>query len=218
MGDIGQPIWVTHGDGFNIGFALDQKHLAIGQLSHGADGFGMAGMANHDHLKAVLTVAFGFDMNFTDQRAGGIDIDHIARLRGAWNGLRHPMRGKNHRAIIRTFVQLLHKYSTLGAQAVDDKFIVHDLMAHKHGCTPFLQSHLYDFYGTIHPRAKTSWRGEIKFELRFCHGNGPLLGTLNVPSKIVQSLGRINQLPPGPQSHRFRALGDRSRHATHPIR
>ena len=128
------------------------------------------------------------------------------------------MRGKNHWAIIRTFVQLLHKYSSLRAQAVDDKFIVHNFMAHEHGRAPFLQSHLDDFYGTIYPRAKTSWRGEIKFELRFCHGSDPLLGTLIVPSKIVQSLGRIIRLPPGSQSHRFRALGGRSRHATHPIR
>jgi YD repeat-containing protein len=32
LGDIGQPIWVTHGDGFNIRFAFDQQHFAMGQL------------------------------------------------------------------------------------------------------------------------------------------------------------------------------------------
>ena len=190
----------------------------MGQLPHCADCFGMACVANHDHLKAVLTVAFCFNVDFAHQWAGGIDIYHIASLRGAWNRFWHPMCRKNYGAIIRAFVQLLHEYGTLRAQTVDDKFIVHNLVAHKDRRAPFFQSHFDDFYGTIDPRTKTSWRGKIKFELRFCHGHGPLLGTLNVPSKIVQSLGRIIRLPPGQQSHLFRAQGDRSRHATHPIR
>ena len=148
---------------------FDQQHLACGQLAHGANRLRVPRMADHHDLQPGLVMPLRLDMHLADQGAGGIHIDHLARLSRRRHRFRHAMGGKDHRPVARHLVQLLDKDRTLGAQPIDDEFVVHDLVAHKDGCPPFLQRHLDDLDGTVHTGAEPARGGQIKGKGRFGH-------------------------------------------------
>ena len=173
LSDIGQTSLITHGDTGHIVGRFDQQHIAIGQLAHGADRFGVACVADHDDLQACIGMALRLDMDLGDQRAGGIDIDHIARLRRRGHGFRHAMGGKDHRTVVGAFRQFLDKDRALVAQPVDDEFIVHDLMAHIDWGAPFLEGHLNDLDRPVHARAESARRGEVEGQGRVGHAKSP---------------------------------------------
>ena len=104
---------------------------AVRQLAGGADHFRMALVADEDDGKALVVVAPGLHVNLGDQRAGGIDLEHVARRGGSRNRLRHAMGGKDHGPVaIGDFVELLDEDSALGLEVVDHEPVVHDLVAH----------------------------------------------------------------------------------------
>ena len=47
-------------------------------MTHGADDFRVAGMADQQHVTAGPFVAFGFHMDFADQGTGGVDEEQAA--------------------------------------------------------------------------------------------------------------------------------------------
>ena len=108
-----------------------------------------------------------FDMDLAHQWAGGIDEHQIARFGGIRHGFWDPMGGENDGAIIGALIKLMHKDCPLHTQAVDHKFIVHNFMAHINRCTPFLESQLNDFDGTVYARTKSARGGKVKFKLGF---------------------------------------------------
>ena len=136
----------------------------MGQLAHGANGFRVAGMADHDHLQAGIRMTLRFDMDLADQRAGGIDIDHVAGLCRGRHGFRHAMGRENHRAIIWAVTEFLNKHRTFVAQTINHEFIVNDLMAHIDRCPPFFQSHLNNLDGPVHARAEPARRSKVQFQ------------------------------------------------------
>ena len=106
---------VAHVDVCDVIGRFDQQDFALGQLAHGADGFGVPGMADHDHLQASLGMALGFDVDLADQRAGGIDIDHLAAFGGGWDRLGDAVGGKDHWAVVGAFVQFFDEHRPLVA-------------------------------------------------------------------------------------------------------
>ena len=107
LGDIGKTRLVAHIQVRNIGFGFNQQNFARRQLAHGADGFGVALVADHHHLQASLKMPFRLDMHFADKRAGGIDKHHFAAERHFEAGLQMVMIGhKGHPETIGTMGQL----------------------------------------------------------------------------------------------------------------
>ena len=162
LGDIGKTRLVAHMNMRNIGFGFNQQNLARRQLAHGADGFGVALVADHHHLQTSLKMAFRLDMHFADKRAGSVHEDHFAARGLGGYGFGHTVGRKDHRAAFGHIVQFLDKHGTKGAQSIDDKFIVHDFMAYIHRCAPFHQRQFNDLDRPVHPRAKAARCGKVK--------------------------------------------------------
>ena len=102
-------------------------------------------------------VPLGFDMDFRDQRARGVEEEHLAGAGCRWDRLRHSVCREYHRRVrIRDLVQLLHKNGAFGLKVVDDESVVDDLMSHVDGRTVFLQGQLDDLDGAVDARAEAS--------------------------------------------------------------
>ena len=151
LGDEGQTGRITNHKARHIGDGFHQQHLTHRQLPHGANGFRMTFMADVDHLHARLMVPGRLVMHFGDQRAGGIDGDHVAQCRLSRDGFWHAVGGKDHRAVERAIGQLLDKHRTFRAQAIDDELVVDNLVAHENRRTPFVQGHFHDLYSAVDP-------------------------------------------------------------------
>ncbi len=114
-------------------------------------------------------MALGLGMDLGDQWAGGIDGDHLAGSGGGGDGFWHAMGGKDHRAVERAFVELFDKDRTLGAQTIDDEFVVHDLVADIDRRAPFLDGEFNDLDGAVNTGAKAARGGEVEGEGRQGH-------------------------------------------------
>ena len=79
------------------------------------------------------------------------------------------MGGKDHRAVIGAFVEFLDEHGALGAQRVDDEFVVHDLVADIDRRAPFSQRHLDDLDRAVDTGAKPARRGKVEGEGRQGH-------------------------------------------------
>ena len=187
LGDISQLFGVA---GFQCGDILggfDQQNLAVWQLAHRADRFRVTFVTDHHHLQTVLMMAFGLDMDLGYQRAGGVDIDHLAARGLGGDGFRNTMRREDDRTIIRAFVQFLDKHRTLGAQPIHNEFVVHDFMPHIDRRTPFLDRHFDDLDGAIHTSAKAVGGCKIKGQGGFGHGVLRSGSEVRVFTQVVQS-------------------------------
>ena len=127
----------------------------------------MSGVADHDHLQARLGMAFGFDVDLADQRAGGIDINHLPVLGGGRDRLGDAMGREDDGPVVGAFVQLFDKNSALVAQAIDDKAVVHDFVAHIDRRAPFFERHFHDLDGTVDTCTKPARGGKEQGQGRF---------------------------------------------------
>ena len=153
---------IARGEAGHVGGGLDQDHLALGKLAHRADGLGVAGVADHDHLEAVLVVARGLDMDLRDQRTGGVDEEHPPRLGFGGDGFRDAVGGEDHRTVGRAVGQLLDEHRAARAQTVDDEAVVDDLVAHVDRRAPFVQRHLDDLDGAVDAGAEAARGREME--------------------------------------------------------
>ena len=173
MRHIGQLFRVSDLNGFDILDRFDQQHLAVGQLAHGANRFGMPFMPDHDHLQPIVGMARRFDVDLADQWASGIDKHHLAFGRRRRNRLWHTVRGKDDGAVIGAFIQLFDKDRTFVTQIVDHKFVVNDLVAHIDRRPPFAQRHLDDLDRAIDTGAKSTRRSKVQGQSGFGHSRLP---------------------------------------------
>jgi hypothetical protein len=141
---------------------FDQQHLARRQLAHRALRLGVAGVADHHQLQAVLVVALGLHVHLGHQRAGGIHRQHAAPRRLGRHRLRHAVGREDHRPVVGAVGEVFDEHRPAGAQALDDIAVVHDLVAHVDGRAPALQRHLDDLDRPVHPGAEAARRGEIQ--------------------------------------------------------
>ena len=81
------------------------------------------------------------------------------------------MGREDHGAIIGAFVQFFDKDGAFVAQAVNDEFVVHDLVADIDGRAPFFDRQFDDLDGAVHACAKPTRGGKIKGEGRLVIGS-----------------------------------------------
>ena len=119
-------------------------------------------------------VALGLDMDLADQGAGRIDKDHLAAAGLGGDGLGHTMGREDHRPVGGAFVQFFDKDRALVAQAVNDEFVMHDLVADIDRRAPFLTRHFDDLDGPVDTGTKAARRGQIKRKRGLCvfHAKG----------------------------------------------
>ncbi len=158
-------------EAFHICNGLDQRDSTAGKLALRADHFRMARMADEDDLAALGMMAFGLDMDLGDERAGGIDIDHLAGSGFCGHRFRHAMGGKDDRPVGRTFVQFFNEYGAHGLKAADNMGIVDDFVPDIDRCAPFSEGFLDNLDRSVDPGAETAGR-------RKANGQGRPVGHL----------------------------------------
>ena len=146
--------------------------MPVGHLAEGADHLGMAGMADEQDVPAGLDQPLGLAVDLADQRAGGVEIVEPARLGRGRDDLGHAMGGKDHRAAVGNFVELLDEHRAQPAQPVDDEAIVDDLVADIDRRAEPLDRQLDDLDGAVDPRAKAARRRDQHVQ---CGGLGELI-------------------------------------------
>ena len=160
----GKLFRIAHADVCHVFDGFHQKNLAIGQLAHCPDSLGVACMPDHAHLKAAIRVALRFDVDFANQRASRIYIDHLALGCCGRHSLGDAVGGEDDRAIVRAFVKLFDKNSAFVAQTIDHELVVDDFVADKDRRAPLFDRHFNDLDGAVDACTKAARGGEIQSE------------------------------------------------------
>jgi hypothetical protein len=71
-------VGITRLEGIRVGRRFDQRYRSIGQLAHGADDLRVPGVADEQDLQAFLVMVGGLDVHLENQRAGGVEHEHVA--------------------------------------------------------------------------------------------------------------------------------------------
>jgi len=92
--DIGKVAFVLERQRLDIFHGADQDNAPRGQLAHRADHFGMAGMADQNHLAAALEMNLRLAMDLGDERTGCVDREQAPRQRLRRHALATPWAEK----------------------------------------------------------------------------------------------------------------------------
>ncbi len=109
--------------------ALDQVHAAL-DLAHRALDLGVALVADHHDVDAVLAHLRDFDVDLGDQRAGRVVDAQPAHVGFVAHRLRHAVRAEDHGVAGRHFLEFLDEDRALLLQILDHVLVVHDLVTH----------------------------------------------------------------------------------------
>ncbi len=139
---------------------LDQGDAPIRQLADGAQHLGVAGMADQDDLPSRRLVPVDFGMDLGDQRAGGVEIEHVAPLGLAGHRTGHAMSREDHRPVVRRVAQVLDEHRAQGPQPLDHVAVVHDLMADIDRRPILLDGALHDLDRPVDAGAEASRAGQ----------------------------------------------------------
>jgi hypothetical protein len=74
------------------------------------------------------------------------------------------MSREDHGAVIGAFMKFFDENRAFFAQGIHYKLIVHNFVAHKNWCAPFLKRHFNDFDGAVDACAKPTRRGKVECE------------------------------------------------------
>ena len=99
LGDEGQVIGIGRLKPCDVVHGLDQGRRALGQLAHGADDLGMAGMADEDDVAAALVVDLRLAVHLGHQRAGGVDGEEVAGVGRRRHRFGDPVGREDHRSV-----------------------------------------------------------------------------------------------------------------------
>ena len=124
-------------------------------------------MADQEDFVSLAELALRLDMDFRDERAGGVENEQIPGPRRGRHRLRHAMRREhNWGAGIRDFVQFFDEDGALGFEALHHIAVMDDFMAHIDGRAVFGERQLHDLDRAVHTGAKTAGRGQVYGERR----------------------------------------------------
>ena len=147
---------VARGEAARVLGRLDQVHAAVWRLAHCADDFRVAGMTDQDDLLASLRVALGLNMDFRDERTGGVDIDHVAALSLCRDGFRHAVGRKHDRAVFRALIEFLDEHRAQSLETLHNVRIVDDFVAYIDGRAPFAERLFDDLDRPVHARTEAA--------------------------------------------------------------
>jgi hypothetical protein len=169
LGDKGQRLVGPKRERRHRLHRLDQLDRPIGKLSHRAHDLRVPFVADQDDLPPRRMVVLGLVMDLADQRAGGVQIHHVAALRFQRHALRHAMRREHHRPVGRRLVQFLDEDGAHGLERGYDMAIVYDLMAYIDRPAVLLERHFDDLDCAVHAGAKAARGSKQNFQ-RWGHG------------------------------------------------
>ena len=150
---------IAHLESLDSGRRLDQID-PLGGLTHCAFDLGVAGVADHDHLAPQLAHLDDLDMHLGDQGAGRVEHPEPAPFGFGAHRPRHAVRAEDHRAAGRNVGKLIDEDRALALQALDDKPVVHHLVAHIDRCAELRERLLDDGDGAIDTGTETTRIGE----------------------------------------------------------
>src|SRR5438067_3781953 len=157
---------------------------AAARLAHRALRLGMATVADHHDLVALVQHLLHLDMHLGHQRAGGVEDAQPAPVRFGLHRLRHAVRAEDHGAAGRHLIQLLDEHRALRAQALDHIAVVHDLVAHVDRRAVQLERALDDLDRALDAGAKAPGIGEQHFHhRRFSHRGRRAYASSNAASR-----------------------------------
>ncbi|MET3909642.1 hypothetical protein ABID59_003999 [Bradyrhizobium sp. S3.3.6] len=113
-------------------------------------------MADQDQGATPGDVALPLVVNFRDQGAGGVQHRKVARGGLFLDAAGDAMGTEDGNSLRWNFGQFLDEDRAFVLQALDDVFVVHDLMAHVDRRAVFLQGPLHDLDRAHHTRAKAA--------------------------------------------------------------
>ena len=117
-------------------------------------------MADQQDVEAVAGVALRLGVDLGDQRAGGVDIDHLAPRGLGGHDLRHAVGGEDDGPVVRAVGQLLDEDGAHRFEALDHVRVVDDLVAHEDRRAPFGQRLFDDLDRPVDARAEAAGCGE----------------------------------------------------------
>lgn len=153
-------------------------------------------------MLALCRVAAGFDMDLGDERAGGVNGNHVAALGLGDNGARYTMRREDDWRALRHLVKFLDEHSALGGEAVYNRSVMNDFMTHIDGGAEFLQRYLDNPDGPIHPGTEPAGRGKMK--------EFPVFGHSLLHAVVLARLHRTGQLLLSEKADRMRRMKHQS--------
>ena len=119
--------------------------------------------------KPSVIVALRLHVHLGDERAGGIELEHVAGRGRGRHRLRHAMGGEHHGPVaVRDLVQLLDEDGALGLQVIHHELVVHDLVAHIDRRAVEGERPLHDVDRPHHPGAEAPGCREQDGERRLC--------------------------------------------------
>ena len=151
-----QIVRIFDTDRFCILRRFNQANRSIRQLAHCANDFGVARMADQKNIAPCISVFLSFDVNFGNERAGRVDINHLARRCFGGHRFRHAMGGKNDWSVIRALIQFFNEHGAFSLQAFDNMGIMNNFVAHINGRPPFSQRLFDDLNGTVYASAEST--------------------------------------------------------------
>ena len=170
LGDEGQVVGIGRLKPCDIVHGLDQGRRALGQLAHGADDLGMAGMADEDDVAAALVVDLRLAVHLGHQRAGGVDGEEVAGVGRRRHRFGDPVGREDHRSVgFGHLIELADEDCALPLQVFHDIFVVHDLVAHIDRRAMNCERLLDRIDGTDDPGAEAARGTEQDVERRLRH-------------------------------------------------
>src|SRR5690606_12329303 len=138
---------------------FDDRHRTGRHLAERSDRFRMPAVADEHDVAAGLDLAFGLAVDLADQRARGIEIDHLPPVRFCRNRLGHAMGAEHHRPIFGYFVELFDKHRAFGSQAIDYEAIMDDLVPHVDRGAKASERTLHDLDRAVDTGTESARRG-----------------------------------------------------------
>ena len=102
-------------------------------------------------------------MNFADQGAGGVNIDHFTPFCFGGYGFGNAMCGKHDWRAFGNFVQIIDENGAFLFKSFDDEAVVDNFMAHIYWCAETFQALFDDLDGAFDASTKSARGGEQNF-------------------------------------------------------
>ena len=163
LGDERQALRVAHLQLRHVGGALHQVDAPARrriEASHGAFDLRVPRVADEDDVAAFARVALHFHVHLGHQRAGGVEYRQPAQPRLLLDGIRHAVRGEDHRCARGNLAELFDENRAEAAQPLHHVVVVHHLVAHVDGRPEQLERTLDDVDRAVDTGAETAGIGE----------------------------------------------------------
>ena len=108
-------------------------------------------------------------MDLGDQRAGGVNRNHVSIICCGYDRARYTMRRKYHRRAFGHLVQLFDKNGTLCRESIDNGFIMDNFVPDIDRLAKFLQRDLDNSYRAINACTKSARGRQCQLFYHFFH-------------------------------------------------